>query len=30
MDIVQGSFVEQANDSYDYPLKATQNEINML
>lgn len=30
MDVVQGSFVEQGNDSYDYPLKATQNEINML
>lgn len=30
MDVIQGSFVEQGNDSYDYPLKATQNEINML
>ena len=30
MCIVQGSFIEQGNDTYDYPLKATQREINML
>ena len=30
MSVVQGSFIEQGNDSYDYPLKATQKEINML
>ena len=30
MSVIQGSFSEHGNDSYDYPLKATQNEINML
>lgn len=30
MSVIQGSFIEQDNDSYDYPLKATQREINML
>lgn len=30
MSIVQGTFVEQGNDSYDYPLKPTQDVIDRL
>ncbi|WP_174222375.1 MULTISPECIES: hypothetical protein [Gemella] len=30
MCIVTGTFVEQGNDSYDYPLKATQDIIDKL
>lgn len=30
MSIVTGTFIEQGNDSYDYPLKAGQAQIDML
>lgn len=30
LSLVMGVFVEQGNDGYDYPIKATQEDIDLL